>query len=53
MSDGGEDKHLTVLQQQTKALQAEMDKEGKATSKQIESIEHLPWHGNVEEPGAH
>jgi hypothetical protein len=40
---------LTVLQQQSKTLMAAMDKEGKAASKQIESIKHLLWHGNVEE----
>jgi hypothetical protein len=40
---------LTVLQQQSKTLMAEMDKEGKTASKQMESIKHLLWHGNVEE----
>ena len=40
---------LTVLRQQTKALQAERPDEGAASSKQIESIEHLLWHGNVDE----
>ena len=41
---------LTVLQQQTKALQAKRpDKEAAALSKQIESIKHLLWHGNVDE----
>jgi hypothetical protein len=40
---------LTVLQQQTKTLQAERPEEGSAASKQIESIKHLLWHGNVEE----
>jgi hypothetical protein len=39
---------ITVLQQQTKALQAERA-DGTASSKQIESIEHLLWHGNVDE----
>ena len=40
---------LTVLQQQTKALQAERADEGAAASKQIESVKHLLWHGNVDE----
>jgi hypothetical protein len=40
---------LTVLQQQTKALTAETETPGKAASKQIESVKHLLWHGNVEE----
>jgi hypothetical protein len=40
---------LTVLQQQSKALTAETDVQGKAASKQIESVKHLLWHGNVEE----
>ena len=40
---------LTVLQQQTKALQAERPDEGAASSKQIASIKHLLWHGNVDE----
>ena len=40
---------LTVLQQQTKALQAERPDEGAATAKQIESVKHLLWHGNVDE----
>jgi len=40
---------LTVLRQQTKALQAERPDEGAAASKQIESIKHLLWHGNVDE----
>jgi hypothetical protein len=38
----------TVLQQQTKTLQAERPKEVSAASKQIESIRQLLWHGNVE-----
>jgi hypothetical protein len=38
-----------VLQQQTKALTAETETQGKAASKQIESVKHLLWHGNVEE----
>jgi hypothetical protein len=40
---------LTVLQQQTKALQAERPDEGAAACKQIESVKHLLWHGNVDE----
>jgi hypothetical protein len=40
---------LTVLQQQTKALQAEAEANGGKASRQIESIKHLLWHGNVEE----
>jgi hypothetical protein len=40
---------LTVLQQQTKALQAERPDEGVAASKQIESVKHLLWHGNWDE----
>src|SRR5215468_4542171 len=40
---------LTVLQQQTKALQAELPDEGVAAAKQIESVKHLLWHGNVDE----
>jgi hypothetical protein len=36
---------LTVLQQQTKALQEERPESGK----QVESVKHLEWHGNVEE----
>lgn len=40
---------LTVLQQQTKALQEEWPETGVAVSKQVESIKHLLWHGNVEE----
>jgi hypothetical protein len=40
---------LTVLQQQRKALQAERPAEGAAASKQIESIKHVLWHGNVDE----
>jgi hypothetical protein len=40
---------LTVLQQQTKALQAERPDEGASSSKQIASIKHLLWHGNVDE----
>ena len=40
---------LTVLQQQVKALQADRPDEGSAASKQIVSIKHLLWHGNVDE----
>ena len=40
---------LTVLQQQTKSLQADRPDDGSAASKQIESIKHLLWHGNVDE----
>jgi hypothetical protein len=40
---------VTVLQQQTKALQAERPEVGASSSKQIESIKHLLWHGNVDE----
>jgi hypothetical protein len=40
---------LTVLRQHTKALTAARPESGAATSKQIESIQHLLWHGNVEE----
>ena len=39
---------LTVLQQQTKALQADRPDEGAASSRQIESVKHLLWHGNVD-----
>jgi hypothetical protein len=40
---------LTVLQQQTKALQAERPETGADVSKQLESVKHLLWHGNTEE----
>jgi hypothetical protein len=40
---------ITVLQQQTKALLAERPEEGAAASKQIGSIKHLLWLGNVDE----
>jgi len=40
---------LTVLQQQTKALEEARPQAGAAVSRQIESIKHLLWHGNVEE----
>ena len=39
---------LTVLQQQTKALQEERPQIGGAVSKQVESVKNLLWHGNVE-----
>src|SRR4051812_45237780 len=40
---------LTVLQQQTKALQTERPQLGDGVSEQLESVKHLLWHGNVEE----
>lgn len=40
---------LTVLQQQTKALQEERRQTGTDVSKQLESVKHLLWHGNTEE----
>jgi hypothetical protein len=40
---------LTVLQQQTKALEEQRPEIGAAVSKHLESIKHLLWHGNVEE----
>jgi len=40
---------LTVLQQQTKSLEEQQRESGAAASKQLESIKHLLWHGNVEE----
>ncbi len=40
---------LTVLQQQTKALQAAQEARGDEVSKQVESVKHLLWHGNVDE----
>jgi hypothetical protein len=40
---------LTVLQQQTKALQEERSQTGADVSKQLESVKHLLWHGNAEE----
>jgi hypothetical protein len=40
---------LTVLRQQTKALEEARPQAGAAVSRQIESIKHLLWHGNVEE----
>ena len=39
---------LTVLQQQTKTLQMEQPKP-RGVSKQIDSVKHLLWHGNVDE----
>lgn len=38
---------LTVLPLQTKSLQAEREEVGAAASKQIKSVKHLLWHGNV------
>src|SRR5271165_547790 len=40
---------LTVLQQQTKALQEERPKTGADVSKRLENVKHLLWHGNTEE----
>ena len=40
---------LTVLQQQAKGLLAERPQFGQETSKQLESVKHLLWHGNTEE----
>lgn len=40
---------LTVLQQQTKALQAERPETGSDASKRLKSLKHLLWHGNTEE----
>jgi hypothetical protein len=40
---------LTVLQQQTKALEEQQPDIGAAVSKQLESIKHLLWHGHLEE----
>src|SRR5258707_14261584 len=40
---------LTVLQQQTKALQEERPETGAEGSKRLESLKHLLWHGNTEE----
>jgi hypothetical protein len=40
---------LTVLQQQTKALEEQQPETAAATSKQLTSVKHLLWHGNVEE----
>jgi len=38
-----------VLQQQNKALQAERPRTGDAVSKELESVKHLLWHGNVDD----
>ena len=40
---------ITVLQQQTKSLQGEVDRADTAIelSKRIDSVKHLLWHGNV------
>ena len=40
---------LTVLQQQTKSLQAEQEQTGAAISKKVESVKNLLWNGNVDE----
>jgi hypothetical protein len=40
---------LTVLQQQKKVLEEQRSEAGAEASKQLESIKHLLWHGNVEE----
>jgi hypothetical protein len=40
---------LTVLQQQTKALQEERPETGAEASKRLTSVKHLLWHGNAEE----
>jgi hypothetical protein len=40
---------LTVLQQQTKALQEQQAETGAEISKRLDSVKHLLWHGNVEE----
>jgi hypothetical protein len=42
---------ITVLQQQTKSLQGEVDRAQEAAelSKRIDSVKHLLWHGNVAE----
>ena len=40
---------LTVLQQQAKGLQTERPQFGQETSRQLESVKHLLWHGNTEE----
>ena len=40
---------LTVLQQQTKSLEEKQPEDATAVSKQLESVKHLLWHGNVEE----
>ena len=40
---------LTVLQQQTKALQEERPETGAEVSKRLERVKHLLWQGNTEE----
>ena len=40
---------LTVLQQQTKALQEERPETGADVSKRLESVKYVLWHGNTEE----
>ena len=40
---------LTVLQQQTKGLQAERPETGTDVSKCLETVKHFLWHGNAEE----
>lgn len=40
---------LTVLQQQTKALQEVRPETGAEVSRKLESVKHLVWRGNVEE----
>ena len=43
---------ITVLQQQTKALQEERPETGADVSKRLDSVKHLLWHGNTEEPSS-
>jgi hypothetical protein len=40
---------VTVLQQQTKALQDERPETGADVTKRLDSVKHLLWHGNVAE----
>ena len=40
---------LTVMQQQTKALQEERPQTGTEISKRLDSVKHLLWHGNTDE----
>ena len=40
---------VTVLQQQTKALQEERPETGADVSKRLNSVKHLLWHGTTEE----
>ena len=40
---------LTVLRQQTKALQQERPETGASVLMRLESVKHLLWHGNAEE----